>query len=169
MAYSLNPGRKTMILFATKGGPESLEGFSYALELAKSLRKGLGVLLIQSSRLSGAFEEVMMAAAFAEAGDIATARELLESEQLRIEASNGTQLAAAKALCHEAGVGLAVYAAAGDDIEAIRDTIKIRPAIEMVLLSPSLGAPRTGGYLKRILTRITKPIVAISQPARANA
>ncbi|HEY5998210.1 MAG TPA: hypothetical protein VI078_02795 [bacterium] len=158
-----------MILFATKAGTDSLAGFPYALELARSLRTGLAVLIIRASRLTGALEEAMMAAAFAEAGDIASAREILQSEELDIEAAHGVQLAAAKRQCGEAGVDFAAYAAAGDDVESIRDTLKLRPGIEMVLLSPSLGAPRSGGYLKRILTRITKPVVAISQQARANA
>jgi hypothetical protein len=111
----------------------------------------------------------MMAATFAEAGDIATAREILQSEELEIEAAHGVQLAAAKLQCRETGIDFAAYAAAGDDVEAIRDTLKLRPGIEMILLSPSLGGPRSGGYLKRILSRVTKPIVAISQQARANA
>ena len=158
-----------MILFATKAGAKSMEGFPYALELARSLRTGLGMLIIRASRLSGALEEAMMAATFAEAGDIATAREILQSEELEIEAAHGVQLASAKRQCRETGIDFAAYAAAGDDVEAIRDTLKLRPGIEMVLLSPSLGAPRSGGYLKRILSRITKPVVAISQQARANA
>jgi hypothetical protein len=158
-----------MILFATKAGTESLDGFSYALELARSLRAALGILIIRQSSLSGVIEEALMAAAFAEAGEIATAREILQSEELEIEASHGVQLASAKRQCREAGIDFAAYAAAGDDVEAIRDTLKLRPGIDMVLLSPSLGAPRSGGYLKRILARITKPVVAISQQARANA
>ena len=158
-----------MILFATKGGPESMDGFPYALDLAKSLKKGLAVLIIQRNRISGAFEEAMMAAAFAEAGDIATAREIMEPEALELEARHSAELASAKAQCRQVDVNLAVYVAAGDDVEAIRDTLKLRPGIEMVLLSPSLGAPRSGGYLKRIIARITKPVFAISQPARAKA
>ena len=158
-----------MILFATKAGNESMEGFAYALELARSLRTGLGMLIIRTARLSGALEEAMMAAAFAEAGDLASAREILQSEELEIEAAHGVQLAAAKRQCSEAGIDFAAYAAAGDDVEAIRDTLKLRPGISMVLLSPSLGAPRSGGYLKRILARITRPVVAISQQAKAHA
>ena len=158
-----------MIMFATKGGPESLDGFPYALDLARSLKKGLAVLIIESTRITGAFEEAMIAATFAEAGDIATAREIMEPEALDLEARHGAQLASAKAQCRKAEVDLAVYAAAGDDVEAIRETLKLRPGIEMVLLSPSLGAPRSGGYLKRILARIAKPVFAISQPARAKA
>ena len=158
-----------MILFATKAGAGSMEGFPYALELSRSLRTGLGMLIIRQSRLSGALEEAMMAATFAEAGDIATAREILQSEELEIEAAHGVQLAAAKRQCRETGIDFAAYAAVGDDVEAIRDTLKLRPGIAMVLLSPSLGAPRSGGYLKRILSRITKPVVAISPQARANA
>ena len=158
-----------MILFATKDGLNSMEGFPYALDLATNLRKSLAMLVIQTSRLSGALEEAMMAAAFAEAGDIATSREIMETRGREVRERYGERLAAAAAQCRESGIDLAVYAAAGDDVEAIRDTLKIRPAIEMVLLSPSLGAPRSGGYLKRILARITRPVVAISQTARASA
>jgi hypothetical protein len=158
-----------MILFATKAGLQSMEGFPYALELARSLRTGLGMLIIRTSRLSGALEEAMMAAAFAEAGDVATAREILLTEEREIEASHGVQLAAAKRQCREAGVDFAAYAAAGDDIEAIRDTLRLRPGVEMVLLSPSLGAPRSSAHLKRVLPRVASPVVAITQHARASA
>jgi len=158
-----------MILFATKAGTESMEGFPYALELSRSLRTSLGMLIIRRQRFTGAVEEALMAATFAEAGDIASARQILQAEEREIEAAHGVQLASAKRQCREAGIDFAAYAAAGDDVEAIRDTLKLRPGIEMVLLSPSLGAPRSGGYLKRILSRITKPVVAISSPARADA
>jgi len=115
-----------MILFATKAGAERMEGFPYA-ELARSLRTGLEMLIIRAIRLSGALEEAMMAARFAEAGDIATAREILQSEELESEAAHGVQLASAKLQCREASIDFAAYAAAGDDVEAIRDTLKLRP------------------------------------------
>lgn len=156
-----------MILFATKTGPEAFDAFPYALDLARSLRQGLAVLLVTGTRISGAFEEIMMAATFAEAGEFATAREILAGEEGRLEREQGTRIAAAKRQCREAGVELAVYAAAGDEVEAIRDTVKIRPGIDMVLLSPALGAPRTGGRLRRLLARIAKPVITVSQRAGA--
>jgi hypothetical protein len=158
-----------MILFATRAGAEAFEGFPYALDLSRTLKQALAVLIVSGTRASGAFEEVMMAATFAEAGDFATVREILDDEGREIQSRHSAELDSARARCREAGIDLAVYAAAGDDIEAIRDTLKLRPGIEMVLLSPSLGAPRSGGYLKRILARITKPVVAISQPNGAHA
>jgi len=157
-----------MILFATRMGATVLDGFPYALDLARTLKQALAVLIVTGTRVSGKFEEVMMAATFAEAGDFATVREILGAEEREIEERLGGELAAARRQCEEAKVDLAIYLAGGDEVEAIRDTVKIRPGIDMVLLSPSLGAPKTGGHLKRLLARITKPVMSISQQARAN-
>jgi len=158
-----------MILFATRDGAAAFEGFSYALDLARTLKQPVAMLLVTGTRASGKFEEVMMAAAFAEAGDYATVREILGGEGREIEERYKAELGAAREQCREAGIDLAVYAAAGDEVEAIRDTVKIRPGIDMVLLSPSLGAPKTGGHLKRLLARITKPVMTISPQAPAEA
>ncbi len=158
-----------MILFATRDGAGAFEGFAYALDLARTLKQALAVLLVTGTRATGKFEEVMMAATFAEAGDYATVREILGAEGRQIEERYAAELGAARTQCAEAGIDLAVYAAAGDEVEAIRDTVKLRPGIEMVLLSPSLGAPKTGGHLKRLLARITKPVMTISQQAPTEA
>jgi len=158
-----------VILFATRAGAAILDGFPYALDLARTLKQALALLIVTGTRATGKFEEVMMAATFAEAGDYATVREILGEEAREIEKRFGAELTSARSQCGTAGVDLAVYAAAGDEVEAIRDTVRIRPGIDMVLLSPSLGAPKTGGHLKRIIARVTKPVMSISPQARAEA
>ena len=43
------------------------------------------------------------------------------------------------------------------------------PFIDMVLLSPNLAAGKKGIDFKKLLKNITKPVVAMSAPAKAGA
>ena len=61
-------GRKKMndkVLFVTRGGEDCDEGFSYVLELAKTLGAGIEVLIIYPSRMTNSFDDIMMAATYA--------------------------------------------------------------------------------------------------------
>ena len=71
---------KEKILFVTKGGENTDEGFSYVLELAKALNAGIAVLVVYPRQMMTSFEDVMSAAAFAEAGDFQTVRTLMEEQ-----------------------------------------------------------------------------------------
>jgi hypothetical protein len=57
--------------------------------------------------------------------------------------------------------------AADDAITAIKDFVKNRPEIDMVLLSPNLSVSKKGIDLKKLIKNIAKPIVTISTPAKA--
>lgn len=72
---------KEKLLFVTKGGENCDEGFSYVLDLAKTLNAGVAVLMIYPSRMMNTFEDVMSAVAFAEEGEFETAREILREDE----------------------------------------------------------------------------------------
>ncbi|MGW8273330.1 MAG: hypothetical protein ACWGN7_08080, partial [Thermodesulfovibrionales bacterium] len=65
------------LLFATRGGDDCENGFAYVLELSKTLKAGISVLLIYPRKMSERFDDVMSAVTFAEAGDHDTAERLV--------------------------------------------------------------------------------------------
>ena len=68
---------KEKLLFVTRGGKDCDNGFSYILELAKTLNAGIAMLLVYNKRTMETYEDVMAAVAFAEAGDLETVKELI--------------------------------------------------------------------------------------------
>jgi hypothetical protein len=158
---------KRDILFVTDRFDDSDGGLSYAFDLARMMDKGIAVLLLRKERLMNRFETLMSAVTFAEAGEHETAREIMENDEGAT--SKGGRPRTLEEVCADSGLPTQIASGNGDMVAAVGSYLKSNRNVEMVLLSPSLGAPRSGGYLKRILLRITKPVVAISQQARANA
>ncbi|MCK5426421.1 MAG: hypothetical protein KAJ34_01910 [Thermodesulfovibrionia bacterium] len=60
------------LLFVTKGDKDYEDGFSYVIELAKSLRAGIAILMVYEKKFASVYEDAMTAAAFAEAGEFKT-------------------------------------------------------------------------------------------------
>ncbi|MBI5847381.1 MAG: hypothetical protein HZB31_05435 [Nitrospirae bacterium] len=158
---------KDTILFVTKGGEHCDEGFSYVLELAKTLDASVEALIMRPIHLADNFEDIMAAATFAEADDMKTAKEIMECQQSNCreklegrirELSNKAQIVSVDLLCH---------AADGDVAAAIKAILKEKAFIDMVLLSPSLSEKMNSLDIKRLLRNIAKPIVHISRPATA--
>lgn len=160
---------KERLLFVTKRGENSDEGFSYALELAKTLDAGISVLILHGKRMRDSFEDVMGAVAFAEAGDFGTVKELMTGQLNELNESDGRKLKEMVAKAAEKAVEFGYQVAAGDTLSAIREALKKRPAIEMVLLSPSLSADKKTVDLKKLIKEITRPIVTINRPAGIQA
>jgi nucleotide-binding universal stress UspA family protein len=160
---------KEKILFVTKGGENTDEGFSYALELAKALNSGIAALVIYPRQMMAAFEDVMSAAAFAEAGDFSTVRALMDKQEIELRETEGKKILEMKVKAGEISVGLTYKTAAGDVAAAITDYLKERTAIEMVLLSPNLSQERKFLDIRKLLRKISKPIVNITLPEKAEA
>src|SRR5512145_710979 len=72
---------KEKILFVTKGGDNFEEGFTYVLDLAKTMKTGIVVLMVEERPLTAVFDDVMTAAAFAEAGEVLTAKDVLQEQE----------------------------------------------------------------------------------------
>ncbi|MGC2063980.1 MAG: universal stress protein [Thermodesulfovibrionales bacterium] len=154
------------VLFVTRGGEECDEGFSYVLELAKTLGAGIEVLIIYPSRMTNKFDDIMMAATYAEADDFKTVRSMVDDEQDEFR-----ELVARKISAHtlisrsqETKVDLVCHSADGDLTVTIKNHLKNRPYIDMVLLSPSLSENKKSFDIKKLLKNISKPIVNISRP-----
>lgn len=158
---------KDKILFVTKGGEYCDEGFSYVLELAKTLNATVEALIMRSAHLAEDFEDVMAAAAFAEEGDLKTMKEIMECQQRTCREKLEERIRQLSHKAQEVSVDILCHAADGDVAAAIKVILKEKPYIDMVLLSPSLSEKKNSLDLKRLLRNISKPIVHISRPAAA--
>lgn len=157
------------ILFVTKGGEDSDNGFAYAVELAKTLNAGIAVLMVYSRHARNTFEDVMAAVAFAEAGDTETVKKLMHEQEEGIKKITEKKIAEFIEICGKNSLSLVHHTAFDDTITAIKEFLKNRPFIDMVLLSPNLSADKKGIDFKKLLKNITKPIVAMSALAKAGA
>lgn len=157
------------VLFVTRGGEECDEGFSYVLELAKTLGAGIEVLIIYPSRMTNNFEDIMLAATYAEAGDFKTVNTIVDDEREKFRELVARKISARTLIGRpdEPGVDLVCHSADGDLSVTIKNHLKNRPYIDMVLLSPSLSENKKAFDIRKLLKNISKPIVNISRPATA--
>lgn len=158
---------KDKILFVTKGGEHCDEGFSYILELAKTLNASVEALIMRPAHFADELEDIMAAAAFAEADDIKTAKEIMECEQQTCRKKLEERIRELSNRAEEVSIDIICHAADGDVAVAIKAILKEKPYIDMVLLSPSLSEKKNSVDIKRLLRNISKPIVHISKPAAA--
>ena len=158
---------KDKVLFVTRGGEECTEGFSYVVELAKTLSAGVDVLIIYPSSITNNLDDIMMAATYAEAGDFNTVHTMIESEKNEFRSLAERKMSGFISRTQEPEVDLSCSAADGDLTTTIKDYLKDRPYIDMVLLSPSLAEQKKTFDIKKLIKNISKPIVNISRPATA--
>ncbi len=157
---------KAKIVFVTKGGEDCDEGFSYVLELAKSINSGITVLVVYPKNMMSTFEDVMAAAAFAEAGDFKTVKTLMDNQERLLREAERKKLADMSERSRIASIALTHTVAEGDPLTVIRDFLQDSPGIDMVLLSPALSANRKAD-IRKLIKNISKPIVHISRPLKA--
>lgn len=155
---------KDRVLFVTKGGEACDEGFSYVSDLALTLNAGVDVLFIFPEHAKRTFDDVMIMAAFAEAGDFKTVRNQMEGEQRRYKEEADTRIRSFIERSRRTVSDLAYEISFSDVLAAIKAYLKNRPYIDMVLLSPSLSANKKSIDLKKLIENISKPIVHISKP-----
>lgn len=158
---------KDKILFVTNGGEKCDDGLAYAFELAKTLSTGIEALIITPSSLTTQFENIMAAAAFAEAGDMKSMKEVMESEQCACRDLLEQKISEIMKSSTEYSVELLCHISDGDLASAIKTFLKNRKDIDMILLSPSLSESRKSVDIRKLLKSISKPIVHISRHASA--
>ncbi|MBI5410088.1 MAG: hypothetical protein HZA14_12035 [Nitrospirae bacterium] len=157
------------LLFVTKGGDNFEEGFSYVVELAKTLKAGVSILLVYDRRTMDAYEDLMNAAVFAEAGEFKTAKEILQEQENELKAEADKKLRELSGKYGEISNDLNYQIFIGDVLSSIKEFLKNKPNIDMILISPSLSKSKKAIDLKKLIKNISKPVVTISQPLQAGA
>lgn len=159
---------KGKLLFVTKSGEDCDKGFLYVLELARALNAGIAVLTVYSKRAMESFKDVMAAAAFAEAGDIETMREIMSGQEKEIKEIAEKKINEFSEKCMDADIDFLSEVKAGETIQVIKDFLKDKPGIDMILLSPNLSGDKKLLDIRKMLKNITKPIVTM-MAAKAEA
>jgi len=159
--------RKKQLLFVTYQNRQSEEGLTYAIGLAKTLGKGLSILMVRDSKgLMERFSDAMAAAAFAEEGEHETAREMMrddDHDHFRVD----KRVEYLKQKCHSSGVDAEVRPTNQDAAAAIKGTLKYEDGIDMILLGPNVTENEnfTAKKLGRMIRTATMPIVTIASKA----
>ncbi len=159
--------RRRQLLFATHDDARLDEGFSYAVELAKTLDKDLRVLLVAEKKLSDKLDDIMAAVAFAEESGPDTAREMVKGGFVMADEDLQKKLAPQFYKGRSAGVGVEVYTASMKIVQAINGFIKEYPGVDMVLLGPTVtdAGSVSARELKKLVTSVSRPVVTMARHA----
>ena len=159
---------KRNILFVTDQSDDTDGGLSYALDLARTMDKGIAVLLLRKDRIMGRFEQLMTAVTFAEAGEHATAIEILNEKELDMAAAESARPRSIEEACAGSGLPTQISNGSGDMVSAVGSYLKSNRNVEMVLLSPSIteeGVVSTRDF-RRLLSTVARPIVTLPRQER---
>jgi hypothetical protein len=153
---------KKQLLFVTYQNEDFDEGLSYAIDLARAMNEDLTILLAHKNKLMKRFEEFMSAITFAEADEHETAREILSGDPASY---SGKKFQTLKDTCRDAGIAAKVYTVALDAAAAIKDFLKQKNSVDMVLLSPSIteNGNISSSELKRLVRTASRPIVTMAK------
>lgn len=152
---------RNMLFVADLDGDIS-EGFSYTMDLARMINKGVEVLLLRRKTLGESFDAVMSAITFAEAGEHKTAMEFLGSNA---EKHKEDSLKLMESLFNLSGMKPRILTSTDEAPEAIKHVLTKNKGIDMVLLSPSIttAGAKTVRTLAKLLKSSSIPIVTITK------
>jgi hypothetical protein len=159
------------LMFVTYQNQNFDDGLTYAIDLAKTLGKGLSVLLLEEKK--GGMErlsDIMAASAFAEACEPTVAIEIAGGTRpTQKEVDENTSRIVRK--CQMSGVEITVKTTALDILAAIKDSLRQASDIDMVLLGPTVTESKrvTARELNRLVKSATKPVVTIARQAASVA
>ncbi len=156
------------LLFVTKGGEDFDDGFSYVAELAKTLKMEMTMLIVYNRHVIAACEDILTAAVFAEAGEFKTAKDILCEKEIELRAAAENKLRELS-VRYDISSDIDCHVRIGDALSLLKELLKKTPNINMVLVSPSLSKSKKEIDMNKLIRKISKPIVTISQPAQAGA
>jgi len=153
---------RKQLLFVTYQDEDFDEGFSYAMDLARAMNEDLTILMTRKKSLLKRFEDLMTTVTFAEAGEHETAREILSDK------TNGgyeKKLNLLMEQCQNAGIITRVYTVALDAVSAIKDFLKEKNTVDMVLLSPRITDNENikSSDLQKLVRTASRPIVTMAR------
>jgi hypothetical protein len=154
--------RKKELLFVTYYDENFGEGLPYAFNLAKMLNEGITILLIYKKKIAKKFENLMTAITFAEANELKTARQIMKEGYIEDE-----KIVSLLKKVNKEEINVDFCAKDGDLLPAIKNFLRQRTAIDMVLLSPSVS--NNGQVKAKALNRLVKitsrPIITMAKQA----
>jgi len=163
---------KRELLFVTYRDENLEEGVSYAIELAKAMYEDMALLFAKKqSNLMAKIENLMAAAAFAEADEHDTARQIMAEGSKGMEEACKKELDAVMKKCFQEGIHINVHASNLDAISGIRKFLKEHTGIDKVVLSPAIteAGNVTAKDLNRLVRTASRPIVTMTRQACAVA
>ena len=158
---------KRKLLFVTYHDENFEEGLSYALDLAKTMNDGIALLMVYRRTVLERFEDMMTVVTFAEANEHKTARELIRDD-LNGKSNDDDyerKITLLTARCEQYGIPVEINAAATDVLTAIRNILKQKRDIDMVLLSPSVTGDGsiTSKTLNKLVKTASRPVVTMAR------
>jgi hypothetical protein len=157
---------KRQLLFVTYQDEHVDEGISYAIELAKAMLEDIVVLLVQKKEtLKEQFDTLMTGAAFAEAGEHETAREIAGGPGRDLESIVKSKTTEMVLQSSKTGVHLSVQNTDKDVISGIRSFLRDAGNIDKVVLSPAVTESEmlTTRDLNRLVRTASRPIVTMTR------
>jgi len=161
--------RKTL-LFVTYHDEDCGAGLSYAIDLAKTMKKGMTVLLIYKRNLMERFADAMTSVTFAEAGEHDTAKRINAGGDMKND-SPDKRMSFLAERCRMSGVEVSVQSAAMDIVRAVKHYLSEKNSVDMVLLSPGVTdhGNITEKDLQRLVEKASRPIVTMARQAQLSA
>ncbi|MBI4687538.1 MAG: hypothetical protein HY756_07130 [Nitrospirae bacterium] len=163
----MNGLRKRHILFVAYSGEDIYEGFSYALDLARTMDKKITVLILRKKPSTERFDDLMTAVTFAEANEHEVARAVMAGDLRKLNAVSDMDASHFAAKGADMGIAVDVYEAAGIAMSAIKEAIKRNTSIDMIILSPAVT--ENGGIsakeLSLLVKKASRPVVTMSRHA----
>jgi hypothetical protein len=154
--------RKKQLLFVAYYDENFGEVLPYALNLAKMLNEGITILLIYKKRITENFENLMTAITFAEAGEDKTAGQLMKEKIVKDEKI----VSLLEKFTQKNDVNVDVCSEKAGAVSAIKNFLRRKVLVDMVLLSPSVtdSGNMKARELNRLVKTISRPIVTMAKP-----
>ncbi len=161
---------RRQLLFVTYENEDLDEGLNYAIDLATTMDKDIAILIATNKKtLREKFDDLMSAVAFAEANEHGTAKGILSSGQKTAGLEARVEHLAER--CQRSGVSVNIHSVTADLFSAIKDFLREKTGIDMVLLSPSVtdNGNVSARELNKLVRSASRPVVTMARQVLAPA
>jgi hypothetical protein len=156
------------MLFVTYHDSDIEDGIAYVVELAKALSEDIVVLLVHKKKtISEKLENVMIASAFAEAGEHKIAVEFADEANDKIPRDYSGNIRNLVIRLRESGLRLSVESTDQELVPGIRSYVKQYPSVDKVVLSPVVTESEalTTRDLSALVRTASRPLVTMTRQA----
>jgi hypothetical protein len=159
---------RKQLLFVTNENEDLDDGLNYAIDLAKTMGKDIAILIATNKKtLREKFDDLMSAVTFAEANDHDAAREILSAGEKIAGLEEKVERLAEK--CQRSGVNVNIHSVTVELFSAIKDFLREKTGIDMVLLSPSItdNGNISSRELNKLVRTASRPVVTMARQTLA--